>query len=147
MDFTGKVVLVTGGSRGIGAAISKAFSERGAIIAINYEKNHERANQFLKNLSGSGHGLFRANIALLDDCKTLIEEVMQAYGRLDILVNNAGIHERHPIDETDYHNWDRIFHETLEVNLLGPARLMHLAVQQMQKQGSGRIINISSRGA
>ncbi len=147
MDFTGKIVLVTGGSRGIGAAISRAFSDRGAIIGINYRENHERAKQFISTLKGKDHELFAADIATPSQCKDLITSVVERYGRIDILINNAGIHEAHPIDSTDYSNWDRIFHETMEVNLFGPARLMFLAAYQMKKQGEGRIVNISSRGA
>ncbi|MCB0667880.1 MAG: SDR family oxidoreductase [Saprospiraceae bacterium] len=147
MEFKGKVVLVTGGSRGIGAAISRAFASRGAHIAVNYHSNQERAVGFLQELSSEGHALFPADIADPSACEKLVENVFRHFGRIDILVNNAGIHEKHPIDQVDYNDWNRIFKETLETNLLAPARLMYLVSDIMKNQGGGRIVNISSRGA
>lgn len=147
MDFTNKIVLVTGGSRGIGSAISQAFAQRGATIAINYRSNKEAADSFLDSLGEGSHSSFQADVGQAQDCKKLIQEVLAAYGQIDVLINNAGIHEIHPIDQVDFDNWDRIFHETLEVNLLGPARLMYLCAHEMIKSGGGRIVNISSRGA
>ncbi|MCB0686524.1 MAG: SDR family oxidoreductase [Saprospiraceae bacterium] len=147
MNFSNKVVLVTGGSRGIGAAISEAFAKRGAKVAINYHNNDQRAIDCLESLQGTGHHIFKADIADEAACATLVDKVVDRYGRIDILINNAGIHEKHPIDEVDYENWNRIFHETLNTNLLAPARLMFLVSAKMMSQGGGRIVNISSRGA
>ncbi|MBK8506285.1 MAG: SDR family oxidoreductase [Saprospiraceae bacterium] len=147
MLFTNKVVLITGGSRGIGAAISLAFAERGARVAINYQSNDTRAEAFLKDLPGSGHALFKADIGDIAACNELVESIVYHYGRIDILINNAGIHEKHPIETTDYANWIRIFQETININLMAPARLMYLVSDHMRRQGGGRIVNISSRGA
>lgn len=147
MDFKDKVVLVTGGSRGIGAAISTAFATRGAYVAVNYCSNDIRAEQFIAELPGDKHQIFRADIADVDACQQLVQSVIQYYGRIDILVNNAGIHEKHPLEETSYEEWNRIFWETLNTNLMAPARLMHIVAHAMIKQGGGRIVNISSRGA
>lgn len=147
MEFKEKVVLVTGGSRGIGAAISSRFASLGGILAINFHSREDRARTFCDALPGSDHKIFQANVGDVDQCQSLCDDVMREYGRIDILVNNAGIHEKHPIDDVDYQNWERIFQETLAVNLLGPARLMYLCAQQMVKQGYGRIVNVSSRGA
>lgn len=147
MHFENKIVLITGGSRGIGAAISLAFAKKGALVAINYQENDKRAATFLKDLPGSGHSLFKADIGDMATCQQLIENVVRHYGRIDILVNNAGIHEKHPVETTGYADWDRIFLETLNVNLMAPARLMYLVADQMRRQGGGRIVNISSRGA
>lgn len=145
--FENKVVLVTGGSRGIGRAISEAFADEGAIIAINYRDNDQAANFARKGLSGDRHQLFKSDIATFQGCKDLTDQVLNSLGRIDILINNAGIHEKHPIDDTSYENWDRIFRETMDVNLMAPARLMYLCAQIMMKQGGGNIVNISSRGA
>lgn len=147
MDFKDKIVLVTGGSRGIGAAISTAFADRGARIAINFHSNLSRARAFMDSLKGAHHHLFQADIADELACENLVQDVYRHYGRIDILVNNAGIHEKHPIDEVTYSEWNRIFKETLETNLLAPARLMYLVSDVMKVQGGGRIVNISSRGA
>lgn len=145
--FQNKVVLVTGGSRGIGRAISQAFADEGAIIAINYRANDDAANDARGNLAGEGHQIFKSDIATLQGCKYLTDAVMTTMGQIDILINNAGIHEKHPIDVTSYEDWDRIFMETMDVNLRAPARLMYLCAQIMMSQGGGNIVNISSRGA
>ncbi len=147
MNFKDRIVLVTGGSRGIGASISLAFAERGAKIAVNYLSNDLRAASFIKELPGTFHRLFKADIGDPDSCKELIASVLDHYGRIDVLINNAGIHERHPIDEVNYENWNRIFFETININLMAPARIMYLVSDVMRKQGGGRIVNISSRGA
>lgn len=147
MDFTDKVVLVTGGSRGIGAAISQSFAARGAHVAVNYCSNDARAEQFVVELPGDKHRIFKADIANTVACHDLVQKVIHHFGRIDILVNNAGIHEKHPLVETSYEEWNRIFWETLNTNLMAPARLMHLVAHSMIKQGGGRIVNISSRGA
>ena len=147
MEFHDKKVLVTGGSRGIGAAISKGFAERGAEVIVNFQKDKTRAEALVKSLPGSGHGLIQANVGTIDGCKHLIDQAMRRFGKIDILINNAGIHETHPIDQITYDDWNRIWQETLEVNLMGPARLMYLVAQEMGKSGGGRIVNVSSRGA
>lgn len=145
--FQDKVVLVTGGSRGIGRAISQAFAEEGAMIAINYRENDMAASTACNNLPGAGHQVFKSDIATYQGCKDLTDHVMKSMGRIDILINNAGIHEKHPISATSYDDWDRIFKETIDVNLMAPARLMYLCAQIMKNQGGGNIVNISSRGA
>ncbi len=147
MNFQDKTVLVTGGSRGIGAAISRAFASRGARVAVNYRSDDTCAAAFLQELSGSGHQLFKADLADPVACQQLVEGVYQKFGSIDVMINNAGIHEKHPVEKTDYDNWNRIFWETLNVNLMAPARLMYLVSEIMRKQAGGRIVNISSRGA
>jgi len=148
MKFDNKIVLVTGGSRGIGRAVSEAFAARGATIAINYRSDKASASAFRESLGPGKHHIFQADISHPDSCKDLVASVVKHFGGIDILINNAGIHEQHPIDEVNYDDWNRIFDETLAVNLLAPARLMHLCSQHMIAQGTGgRIVNISSRGA
>jgi NAD(P)-dependent dehydrogenase (short-subunit alcohol dehydrogenase family) len=73
--------------------------------------------------------------------------VAQEFARLNIVVNNAGTAVRHPIDEVDFKEWDLVWRETLAVNLLGPAHVIYFAAKQMMRNGGGRIVNISSRGA
>ncbi len=147
MRFDEQTVLISGGSRGIGAAIATAFAARGAKVAINYVRNEQAAQKHLDTLEGNGHIHLQGDVARERDCQSLIDAAVKHFGRLDILINNAGIHEQHPLEEVDYANWNRIWRETLEVNLLGPARLMYLAARQMMSQGAGRIVNVSSRGA
>jgi NAD(P)-dependent dehydrogenase (short-subunit alcohol dehydrogenase family) len=147
MDFTGKTVLVTGASRGIGRAIALSFARSGAQVAVNYHQNHRAAKDTLASLPGGPHDLFRCDISEPENAKSLVDEVVKRYGRLDVLVNNAGIYKLHPIEDIDYRRWLEAWRETLSINLTGPANLMYWTARHMIDQGGGRIVNISSRGA
>lgn len=147
MDFSGKTVLVTGGSRGIGRAIARAYAEAGAQVAINFHRNKEAAAETVEMLKGEGHFAIRADIGAPEAAKWMVDAVVGEFGRLDIVVNNAGIFSPHPIDEVSYEDWQRSWKEILRINLTGPANVCYCAAQHMIKQGHGRIINVSSRGA
>ena len=147
MDFKGKTVLITGGSRGIGKATAIAFAEKGARVAINFRSNKAAASATCELLKGEGHFAIRADISKPNAVEKMLEAVVQEFGQLDILVNNAAIHDEHPIDGVDYKTWQRIWQETLATNLFGAANTMYCAAQYMIKAGGGRIINVSSRGA
>ena len=147
MRFRDKTVLITGGSRGIGRATAQAFAEEGAVVVINYQKEAEVAKKFVTTLPNGPHHLIQANVGDPSDAQKLVEETIRLTGRLDILVNNAGIHEHHPIDQVDYETWQREWEKTIQVNLFGPANTMYWATQHMIRQGGGRIVNVSSRGA
>ena len=92
MNLSGKVILVTGASRGIGRAIAIELASKGATIAINYSKDDEGAKATLENVFESGgYGkLFKKDISNYDNCKELMDEVIGTFGKLDVLVNNAG---------------------------------------------------------
>jgi len=147
MDFSGKFVLVTGGSRGIGKAVSTAFASKGACVAVQYNSNHEAAEETVSSLPGGAHFSIQADISKPEAIEPLIRAVHQRFGRLDIVVNNAGIFVLHPIEYVEYDQWQSVWKETLGLNLIGTANMMYWASQYMIKQGGGRIINISSRGA
>ena len=148
MRFKNKVVLITGGSRGIGAACSSALAYEGATMAIVYKSNTSRAKKFLTSLPESEkHSLHECDISDSDVVKTLVEEVIELHGRIDILVNNAAIHEKHPIEDINYDDWIRIWAETIQTNLMAPAAIMYLVGRHMIERKEGAIINISSRGA
>src|SRR5438445_7536737 len=91
--MTGRVVFVTGGTRGIGAAISRSFAEQGAIVAAGYGRDTEHAERLLQQLEEHGvhASVHQGNIGSAEDCRRTIAEVIEARGRIDILVNNAGI--------------------------------------------------------
>jgi NAD(P)-dependent dehydrogenase (short-subunit alcohol dehydrogenase family) len=146
-DFSGKTALVTGGSRGIGRAVVEGFAIRGARVAFSYKKDEETAQKTLKALPGGPHLALQADLADPGAARSLVEETVKQFGHLDILVNNAGIYEAHSIDDVDFEEWKELWHETLKVNLLGPANLMYFAVRHMIENGGGRIVNVSSRGA
>lgn len=147
MKFTNKVVLITGGSRGIGRAAAQAFASKGAKVVINYRANLKAAMDTLDSLEGNGHILVKADIGEPAEISAMIEEVVTHFQRLDILVNNAGIFEYHPIDKVDYQTWQEQWQRTININLIGASNVLYCAAQQMIKQGSGRIVNVSSRGA
>jgi len=143
----GKVCLVTGASRGIGAAIASALAERGARVVVHYGHAKELAVKVAENLAGSDHLVVGANLANPDAADEFMESVVDQTGRLDVLVNNAGIFVPHPPMTVDADDWLFKWEQTLAVNLLSPAALCQSAAKIMAEQGGGRIINIGSRGA
>lgn len=147
VDFTNKVVLVTGGSRGIGRAICLLFAQRGARVAVHYLQNRQAAEQTLAQLAGQGHMLVQGQIADPDAVQAMVAQVVAQMGRLDILVNNVGMYEDHPLLEVSYEEWQQSWHKLLGINLLGAANAIYCAAHVMRQQGGGRIVNISSRGA
>jgi 3-oxoacyl-[acyl-carrier protein] reductase len=147
MDFSGKVVLITGGSRGIGRAAVSAFAAAGASVAFTFAENEEAAKNLLIQLPGSSHLAFRADIASEKESERLVHDILTRYGRIDILVNNAGIYAEHRLDTADFDAWKSAWDRTMAVNLTGAAHLTFFVAKQMIKQGGGKIINISSRGA
>ncbi|MFQ5937846.1 MAG: SDR family NAD(P)-dependent oxidoreductase [Acidiferrobacterales bacterium] len=147
MDFSNKVVLVTGASGGIGRAIARQFAEHGARVVVHYWHNETRARQTLVSLRGQGHIMLQADITQSDAARSLVNGTVAECGRLDVLVNSAGIFKDHPCAQVSFENWRNAWKETLALNLLGPANLCFLAAAQMRKTGGGRIINVSSRGA
>ena len=146
-SFSGKTVLLTGGSRGIGKAIANAFASQGARVAFTFHGNSEAARQTFRDLPGKGHMALKADICDPDAVKELVDTVMKEFGQIDILVNNAGVFVEHPIDEASYAKWQSVWRETIDTNLIGPANLLHQVVPHMISHRGGSIINISSRGA
>jgi NAD(P)-dependent dehydrogenase (short-subunit alcohol dehydrogenase family) len=140
--MAGRVVFVTGGTRGIGAAISRSFASQGAIVAAGYSQGVDHARAFLGHL-GQHHieaSIHQGNVGSPDDCRRTIEEVIETHGRLDILVNNAGI----TIDKTILKMSDEDWYRVLSVNLSGAFFMAQAALPHMIERGTGRIINISS---
>jgi NAD(P)-dependent dehydrogenase (short-subunit alcohol dehydrogenase family) len=147
-DFTGKSVLITGGSRGVGRATAIAFARAGARVAISYHSNEAAAEETLSALAGAGHRMFRSDLGDPRATRVLVQSAAQALGRLDILVNNAGIFLPHPVDKMEFDEWLEIWQRTLAVNLTGAAAAAHAAARiMMEADRGGRIINIGSRGA
>ena len=147
MDFTNKIVLVTGASRGIGREVAKQFADLGAKVAVHYNGSRVSAEQTLAALSGSGHHIYQANVADPYAVQRLINAVADEMGGIDVLVNNAGIYTEHPIREIDYDEWRRQWNAILDTNLIGAANAIFCAVPHMIARGGGHVVNVSSRGA
>jgi 3-oxoacyl-[acyl-carrier protein] reductase len=141
-ELTGRVALVTGGSRGIGAAICLALAEQGATIAAGYHRDEGQVKQACKAIEAHGveTSMHRGNIGLADDCRRVVGEVVEEHGRLDILINNAGITSDHSVLKMTDDDWNRV----LEVNLSGAFFLSQAALPLMLERGAGRIVSISS---
>ena len=143
--LAGRVALVTGGTRGIGAAICRSLASQGAIVAAGYSGNTERAEQFLKafehDFAGEGAAtIHQGNVSHSEDCARVVQEVIDAHGRLDILVNNAGITLDKLAMKMSVSDWDTV----LAVNLSGSFYMAQPALNHMIERGSGRIIFVSS---
>jgi len=147
MELKDKIALVTGASRGIGKAIAERFAEMGAKVVVHYHKNKKAAEETLSGLSGAGHIVLQADMTDAAEVQNLARESIEKMGRVDILVNNAGVYLDHALADVNYEQWQEAWEKTLRTNLFGPANLTFLIAHQMIKQGGGRIINISSRGA
>lgn len=147
MDFSGKVVLVTGASRGIGRAVAQRFARHSARIAVHYNRDQVAAEQTLASLSGGPHQTFQADIAQGEAVENLVSTVIREMGRIHVVVNNAAINEWQPILRIDYAKWQDVWQRTLDTNLVGPANLMFCVASHMVEHGGGHIVNISSRGA
>jgi 3-oxoacyl-[acyl-carrier protein] reductase len=135
-----KVAVVTGASKGIGAAIAKQLAEEGAAVVVNYATSREGADRVVSEITGSGGKALavQANVAKEADIRRLFAEAKKAFGRIDILVNNAGVYEFAPLENVTAEH----FHKMFDLNVLG----LILASQEAAKHfdRGGNIINISS---
>jgi 3-oxoacyl-[acyl-carrier protein] reductase len=137
----GKVAVVTGASKGIGASIAKHYAAEGAAVVVNYSSSKEGADKVVEEILAAGGRAVavHANVAKLDDIQGLFAATQKAFGKLDILVNNAGIYEFSPLESiTEEH-----FHKQFNLNVLGLILATQEAVKYFGKEG-GSIINISS---
>ena len=142
-QLAGRVALVTGGTRGIGAAIAETLASQGGTIAAGFSRNVEAADQFARGFAArfsTPVSTHQGNVASPDDCRRVVNEVMEQHGRLDILINNAGI----TIDKTVLKLTDDDWNKVLSVNLSGAFFLSQAVLGHMIERGSGRIINVSS---
>ncbi|HOX39593.1 MAG TPA: glucose 1-dehydrogenase [Candidatus Brocadiia bacterium] len=142
-DLTGKAAVVTGGNRGIGAAIARALAAAGADVAVVYRSREAEAEMIRREIEASGRKcrLFRQDLADTAALPGLMDRIAAECGRIDILVNNAGMASLEPFDRTTPES----FEKTMRVNLAAPFFLAQQAALRMIRQGGGgRIVNISS---
>ena len=145
ISLINKVILVTGGSRGIGKAIALALGASGATIALHYANNRVGAEEVLAQLPPNS-SLFQGDFSQAEDPKKVMDQVLEKYGRLDVLVNNAGIAIDLPLSQP-WEQWQSGWEKTLQVNLVSAGILSKLAIKTFQQHGGGRIIHIASRAA
>lgn len=140
-----RAVLVTGASRGIGAAVARAFAEHGDRVAVHFRTCEAEARGVAASLPGDGHVTVGADLRDAEATRGAVEAAAAALGGIDVLVNNAATIREHPIDETDYDAWQSAWQDLLGVNLVGAANVCWCAVRHMGR--GGRIVNVASRGA
>jgi acetoacetyl-CoA reductase len=139
-DMNGQVALVTGGSRGIGLAISERLVSRGVRVAAGYSRDAEAAKRLQEAHPEAEISLHQGNIGRAEDCQRVINEVIEEHGGLDILVNNAGITIDKTVRKMTPDEWDQVVH----VNLSGAFYLSRAVLNHMIERKYGRIVNISS---
>ena len=137
-----KVAIVTGGSRGIGAAIAREMGKEGATVVINYNHSHEHAHKLVEEIKAMGGSAIalQADISEEGPTKLFIEKVLERFGRVDVLVNNAGITRDRTFRKMSSEEW----HKVIDTNLSSAFNTCKVALPVMLEQKYGRIINISS---
>ncbi|MFD5371473.1 SDR family NAD(P)-dependent oxidoreductase [Streptomyces sp. NPDC127103] len=148
LPASGRRVLVSGASRGLGRAVARAFAANGDRVAVHFGSRAEEARVTLESLDGTGHVLVGGDLSDPSGAVAVVDAAAEALGGIDVLVNNAAVNLRHPLPETPYEEWVAVWQRHVSVNLLATANLSHLAARRMIDQGTGgRIVNIGSRGA
>ncbi len=142
-----RAVLVTGGSRGIGAAVAHAFAAQGDRVAVHYGAAEDRAEAVRAALPGEGHVTVRADLTRPDEVRTAVDTAAERLGGLDVLVNNAGVFLAHPPLTTSYDEWRATWSQTIATNLTGAADATFCAIPHLRAAGGGAVVNVSSRGA
>ena len=140
--FEGKVALVTGGCRGIGAAITECLADAGAHVAAGYSRDKEAAEGLAASLRSRGRSVsvHQGNVQEPEACTRVVQEVLDRQGHVDFLINNAGINLDKTVRKMSVEDW----HAVLRVNLSGGFYMVKAVLDHMTARGSGRIVNISS---
>ena len=140
-NLTGKVAVVTGASKGIGAAVAQELAKAGAAVAVNYANSAGHAEAVVSSIKAAGGKAkaLRADVSKPAEARQLINAAVSEFGRVDILVNNAGVYEFHPLHEISEEHYNRIF----DVNVKGVLFATQAAVDAFNGRG-GTIINVSS---
>ena len=142
-NLSNKTILITGAAGGIGEALCTSFAEANGAIILHYNSNRDKAESLLQKLPGMHHRAIQCDLSNADQVNTMFS----AIDHVDIVINNAAVVENHEIDSLSYQDWQDIWERTIGANLIGPANIMYLASKFMIKNGGGKFINISSRGA
>lgn len=146
LDLSGRAILLTGGSGGIGAATVRMLHTCGANVVFTYHSSRVRAESLAAEL-GERALAIKADLAQRDAPISLVSECLERFGALDVLVNNAAIFEENRFEAEDLAAWRTGWERTFAINLFAAADLAFLAMAQMRRRGGGRIINVASRAA
>src|SRR5215470_2405904 len=142
--------LVTGASRGIGAAVAAALAESGHAVAVHYRTGRDRAQAVLAGLPGTGHATVAGDLTDPAQARGVVAAAVEALGGVDVLVNNAGTHREQPITGS-YTDWQESWRHALELNVVGTANVTWAVVAHLRGRPEGpagaRIIMVGSRGA
>jgi NAD(P)-dependent dehydrogenase (short-subunit alcohol dehydrogenase family) len=141
--FDGKVAIVTGGTRGIGAGITRHLARNGIRVGAGYSRGHDAAEALRAELAAENAAPITVHQGQIDhpaDCERVVAEVLELHGRVDYLINNAGITIDKTLRKMSTDDWHRV----LNVNLFGSFCMIKAVVEHMIERGSGRIVNISS---
>jgi 3-oxoacyl-[acyl-carrier protein] reductase len=140
-DLKGKVAIVTGASKGIGAGIAKGFAAAGAAVAVNYASSREGADRVVADITAQGGKAIavQGDVSKAADVKRLFEQTRASFGALDVLVNNAGVYRFDPLETVT----EKEFHRQFDTNVLGTILTIQEALKYFGPQG-GSVINISS---
>lgn len=140
--FKGRVAIVTGGTRGIGAAISHALAAAGAHVAAGYSKGKDSAEACAQKIRAAGGSVstHQGRVDDFEDCKRVADEVLKEFGRVDFLINNAGITMDKTLRKMSSEDWCQV----INVNLSGAFNMTKSVLDHMIERGSGRVVNISS---
>ncbi len=144
--LAGKAVLVTGGSRGIGAAIARAVGAAGAQVLVHYARNRDAAESVQREIGAERCHIIQADLAHPGEVDRLWAGAVRLSDRVDVLVNNAGIFENVRVD-APLEDWRGAWARVLQVNLQAPADLCRAAILHFRERGGGKIINVTSRAA
>ena len=144
MNINGKVILVTGGGQGLGAAICRTMAEDGAKV-IAADVNDAKLESIVNEITDSGGNIksYKMNVGDEKNVEEVISEIIDEYGHIDAVINNAGIDFTKSIEEISYEEWNKV----IQVNLTGPFNVSKAVYPFMKKNGSGHIVNITSTAA
>jgi NAD(P)-dependent dehydrogenase (short-subunit alcohol dehydrogenase family) len=145
-DLKAKTVLLTGGSRGIGAAIARAVGAAGGEVVVHYAHNKKAAEAVRQEIGRDRCHVVQADLAVPGEADRLWSEALAAAPRLNVLINNAGVFEDAPVEASD-EAWRTAWSRVLQINLLAPADLCRAAIRHFRTIGGGRIVNVASRAA